>query len=492
VNVSAALVPGTDIDGFRVEEQFHAGGMAVLYRVTAPGFEFPLLMKIPRLGPGEPAASVMSFEVEQAVLGAVKGPYVPRLVSARDDAERPYLVMERIEGRSLSEWAESAPLPADEIARIGAALATALHALHLQDAIHLDVKPSNVMIRPTGEAVLIDFGLAHHGHYPDLLAEEFRRPIGSAPYISPEQVLGVRCDPRSDVFALGALLYELATGDTPFGSPTSPAALRKRLWRDPVPPRALVRDVPEWLQEVILRCLEPDAAARYPTAAQVAFDLSHPGEVAVSERGRRLRRAGLGQVARRWFRAIGFEPAPCPQPSAYVARGSIVLATLATAHAEAAQAEAIREAVRRVLAVGGHTRLAVLTVIPPTPDLGGSEREDTATAQRLKHRVLLRHWAEPLKLPATQLSIHVLEATDPAAAILEYARANAVDHIVIGAPPREVALRGILGAVATRVAPDAAPEPLQLLRLLGTVSTKVAAEAPCTVTLVRPSAAGVA
>jgi eukaryotic-like serine/threonine-protein kinase len=491
VNVGALLDRGTEIDGFRVEEQVHAGGMAVLYRVTAQGAEFPLLMKVPRLGPGEPASSVISFEVEQTVLAALKGPHVPRFVASRDDAERPFLVMERIEGRSLAEWAERAPLPPEEVAQLGAAVATALHALHLQDAIHLDVKPSNVMIRPGGEAVLIDFGLAHHGHYPDLLAEEYRRPIGSAPYIAPEQVLGVRCDPRSDVFALGAVLYELATGETPFGSPNTPATLRKRLWRDPVPPRAVVPAVPEWLQEVILHCLEPDASVRYPTAAQVAFDLAHPADVAAGERGRRRRRAGPGQVVRRWFKAIGFEPPPCPQPSAYAAGGSIVLAALATARADPAQTDAIREAVRRVLAAGDHTRLAVVTVIPPTPDLGGTAPEDTATAQRLKHRVLLRHWAEPLKLPGTQLSFHVLEASDAAAALLEYARVNAVDHIVIGAPPRDVPLRGMLGAVATRVAPDAAPEPLQLLRLLGTVSTKVAAEAPCTVTLVRPRAPGV-
>src|SRR5512139_2349498 len=229
--------------------------MAVIYAVSGPDAGFPLLMKVPRLGHGEPAESVVSFEVEQMVLGALKGPHVPRYVAAGDLARQPYLVMEHVEGRSLKDWTDRAPLPAAEVASLGAAVATALHALHLQEAIHLDLKPSNVIVRPDGQAVLVDFGLARHGHYPDLLAEEIRSPIGSAPYISPEQVMGVRWEPRSDVFALGAILYELATGRLPFGAPTSLAALRKRLWRDPPPPRALAPGVPEWLQELILRCV---------------------------------------------------------------------------------------------------------------------------------------------------------------------------------------------------------------------------------------------
>ena len=216
--MGALLAPGTELDGFRIEKQIHSGGMAVIYAVTTredPGF--PLLMKVPRLGFGEPAESVVSFEVETLVHAALKGPCVPRFVAAGDIARQPYLVMERVEGRPLADWTDRAPVEPEEIARLGAAVGTALHGIHLQEAIHLDVKPSNIIVRPNGEAVLIDFGLARHAHYPDLLAEEIRSPIGSAPYISPEQVMGVRWDPRSDIFALGVVLYELATGRYPFG-----------------------------------------------------------------------------------------------------------------------------------------------------------------------------------------------------------------------------------------------------------------------------------
>ena len=489
--MGALLDPGTEIDGYRIERQVHAGGMAVIYEVTPrEDLGFPLVMKVPRLGFGEPAESVVSFEVEQLVHAALKGPHVPRFVAAGDIARQPYIVMERIDGGALADWVDRAPVEPLELARLGAALGTALHAIHLQEAIHLDVKPSNVLFRPTGEAVLVDFGLARHAHYPDLLAEEIRSPIGSAPYISPEQVMGVRWDPRSDVFAMGAVLYELATARYPFGSPGSLAALRKRLWRDPAPPRAVVKVVPEWLQEVILRCLEPDPDLRYPSAAQVAFDLADPGQIGVGPRGRKLRRDGRWKVFRRYFRAVGLEPGEAPEPTRRFLGPSIVLVAIATQHADDAQLDALREAVRRIRAAAPEQRLACLTVIKPAPELGGASEDEAATSQRIKHSVIMRNWAEPLGLEAGQISFHVLESNEPAEAILKFARMNQVDHIVIGAPPRDVALRGMLGTVSSRVSSDAAPEPLQFFRLLGTVSTKVAAEAPCTVTVVRPRETG--
>jgi nucleotide-binding universal stress UspA family protein len=484
--VGALLDPGTDIDGFRIEGRIHSGGMAIIYRVSGRDAGFPMIMKVPRLGHGEPAESVVSFEVEQLVLPALSGPHVPRFVAAGDLGRQPYLVMEHVEGRSLAEWVDRAPLEAREVARLGAALGTALHSLHLQEAIHLDVKPSNVIVRPTGEAVLIDFGLARHAHYPDLLAEEIPRPIGSAPYISPEQVMGVRWDPRSDVFALGVVLYELSTGRYPWGSPSGGPALRQRLWRDPVPPRALVPSLPEWLQEVTLRCLEPNPDDRYPSAAQAAFDLADPEQVGVTARGRRLRRDGAWKVFRRYVRAAGLEPGEAPAPTKRLAGPSIVLVAIATEHADDAQLDALREAVRQVRTAGRHQRLACITVIPPTSELGSSREEDAATSQRIKHLVTLRHWAEPLGLGPGEISFHAIESNDAAEAILRYARLNQVDHIVLGAPPRNVPLRGMLGTVSSGVSPDLVPEPLQMFRLLGTVSTKVVAEAACTVTVVRP------
>ncbi len=455
--------PGVEIDGFLLGERLHAGGMALLFEVTKPGMDFPLLMKVPRLGHGESAGTIIGFEVEQMLLAALTGPYVPRFVACGDITEKPYIVMEHIDGRVLSEWADSAPHPAEEVARLGAALAAAAHSLHQQDAVHLDLKPRNALIRPSGEAVLIDFGLAHHGHFPDLLAEEFSAPLGSPPYMAPEQIFHVRCDPRSDIFAIGAMLYELATGRLPYGAPSTIAGLRKRLWNDPTPPRALVPALPEWLQEVILRCLEVDASKRYGSAAQLAFDLSHPDQVVITERGRRLHAAGMTTRFRSWFRAAGYEPAPCPQPSSRINSAPIVLVAVATTHTNEAQFESLRQAVRRAATLDAACRVAVATVIKPEPIVGSATQDGTSTSQHIKHLVHLRHWAKKLQLPPERLTFHVLESSDPADALLKYARSNHVDQIVIGAPPPGLPLRS----------------------LFGTVATCVMVEAPCSVTVVR-------
>ncbi len=460
---------GDELDGFRITGKLHSGGMGSLLLVEAPEDPgFPLVMKVPRLGYGEPAEAVVSYEVEQQIMSVLQGPHVPRYVAAGDLAAQPYIVMERVEGECLKERVDRIPLPVEEVTQIGVAVATALRSLHQQEVVHLDVKPSNVILRPSGEAVFIDFGLAHHAHYPDLLAEESRNPMGSAPYISPEQVLGVRSDPRSDLFALGAMLYELATGKMPFGSPTGPSGLRRRLYADPVPPRAIRQEIPEWLQEVILHLLEPDANQRYATAAQVAFDLSHPDQVVVTERGRRTERAGLGTRFKRWLKAKGMEPAAVIRPSAQLANARIVLAAVATTHTNEALFQAQREAVRRLLAANPASRLAVVTVVRPSSVAGAETEDDIATTQAIKNLVLLRHWAEPLQLDPATISFHVLEGSEPSVSVLAYARANAVDQIVIGAPPPDLPLRA----------------------LMGTFATKIAAEAPCTVTLVRPPAPG--
>ena len=151
------LHPGSVIDGYRLGECIHRGGTGAIYRATGPvdgELGFPLVFKVPYRGPGESAIGIISLEMEQTVLARLTQPHVPRFVAAGDIRAMPYVVMEWIEGSSVAESAARAPLAPEEVARIGAALADAVHSVHLQQVIHFDLKPENFMLRPHGEAVL--------------------------------------------------------------------------------------------------------------------------------------------------------------------------------------------------------------------------------------------------------------------------------------------------------------------------------------------------
>jgi serine/threonine protein kinase len=361
--------------------------MAHIYEVSyadqrsAP---FPMVMKVPRMTAGDGAENIVGFEVEHQILQVLQGRHVPRFVAAGDLATLPYLVMEQVSGQTLQDVLDAHTTQrtrpsAQAIAQIGAAVARAAHSLHQQNTCHLDLKPANVLMHPDGHAVLLDFGLSCHAHYPDLLAEELRKAVGSPAWIAPEQVVGVRGDPRSDIFAIGVMLYELATGELPFGNPATPAGMRQRLWMDPPPPRRLRADLPEWLQEVMLRCLEPVAADRYPSAAHLAFDLEHPEHIRVTARGQQTQGTSFFTHFKRWLRAAGMHYQPSPLPSQQIEEVPILM--VAVPHHEASDATlySLRQAVSRSLGLRPGARLAVVTVISP-------HQTAPRTAPTAKHR----------------------------------------------------------------------------------------------------------
>lgn len=459
------LKPGLVIDGFELIAPLHEGGMATLWRVSHPDHAMPLLMKLARIGYGEAATQIVGFEVERMILPQLSGPYVPHYIAAGDYQDQPWLVMEHLTGETLRPLLDKAPLPPQQVAELGALAATAIHALHQQDVIHLDIKPSNLLRRPDGSVALIDFGLSHHAHLPDLLSEQFRVPIGTAPYIAPEQVLGQRDDPRSDLFALGVTLYHLATGERPFGNPGSAAGLRRRLYRDPVPPRAIRAEIPRWLQELILRCLEVDADARHATAAQLAHDLQHPEQIMLTECADRSHRDGRLTVMRRWWQNLGRDRKPRKAVSDHLDQAPLLMVAIDLKHEDAALCSALRGNLQRIVSTFPQSRLACVTVMR-TARIGLDSNLDAAGRNRhVKRLIALRDWIRPLGLDEHRVTVHVLEHSDPAHALLDYARDNGVDHLIMGA-------RGVTG----------------VRRILGSVSAHVVAEAPCTVTVVRAPA----
>lgn len=464
------LTPGTEIDGFLVEDCIHAGGMAHIYSVryaqalrpaTAPGF--PMVMKIPRMTAGDGAENIVSFEMELQILPTLHGPHVPRFVAAGDLIRLPYLVMEHMAGHTLQHWLDqTCAQPITTIAQLGAAMAHAAHSLHQQNCCHLDLKPGNVLIQDSGNAVLLDFGLSSHAHYPDLLAEEMRKAVGSPAWISPEQIVGVRGDLRSDIFAIGVMLYELTTRELPFGSPSTDGGMRQRMWMAPTPPRALRADVPDWLQEIILRCLEPEAAQRYATAAELAFDLANPEQVPITQRGMRLRGISFFGKMRRWVKAAGMEYHPSPLPAQQITEVPILMVAVPHKDVSDVTLYSLRQAVARSLSTRPGARLAVVTVISPS----ASSATDSSRSETQLHRMhlaRLKQWAQGLEVGGHGVSYHVLEASDVAQAIVRYAQGNNVGLLILGA----------------------ATHGLQMQRLISTVPMRVARDAPCTVILVK-------
>jgi non-specific serine/threonine protein kinase/protein-serine/threonine kinase len=459
------LDAGATIDGFLLEERIHRGGMATIWRVTRPDIGFPIAMKVPLLDFEGDISLLVGFEVEQMIMAEVTGPHVPRWVANGDFAVLPYIVMEYIPGSTLLKRLTSGPMPLDEVGAIGIGMAAALGDLHLQHVLHLDLKPANILFRASGEAVLIDFGLSRHEQLPDLLEEQFHRPTGTAEYMAPEQLGRVRSDRRSDIFALGAILYQMATGELPFGIPGRMAGVRDRVWRAPLPPRALRPDISPALQEVILKCLEPMPDARYKTADELQFDLRHLDLVELTGRSERLRPDDFRTRFGRWIAAgktmrhiLASSTKPPPQPP-------IVLAAVDLRPANEDLRQALLDGAASVLANMPGARLACVNVLQ-TSLLAIDENVDAAGENiHVQRLAALRAWARPLQLPRGKVSFHLVEASNIAAGIIDFARSNGVGHIVIGAPT-------VSGSFASRL------------------PAQITAEAPCTVTVIRVPGAG--
>ncbi|TXI14537.1 MAG: protein kinase [Polynucleobacter sp.] len=457
---------GKEIDGFVIGEEVHRGGMAVLYEATKEGIDYPILLKVPRVGRDQPVESLIGFETELTIMKALKSPYVPRLAGAGNMAKKPYIAMERLDGRPLDQLIEEQGGKLSDIQQtieIVSNVALAIASLHAQDIIHLDIKPENILVTKDNKVAIIDFGLAHHTHFPDLLVEQMRKGVGSAPYIAPEQVMGIRNDWRSDIFAMGAMLYEMLTGELPFGSPSTINGLKKRMWSEALPPRAIRKEIPPWLQEVVLRCMEPLAANRYQSATRLRQLLKSPEGVQITARGEKLYPNSAWDNMKRWFRAAGYEPSACPKPSSALENAPLIIAAIDTRQNDDVLRERMQSTAMDLLQAYPESRLICLSTISSTPTFEGNAESETASGIVRGHLVQLMEWAKPLKMPTERVSFHVLEAMDPASRIVEFAEDNHASMIMIGASHK----------IPTKVTP------------WRTSMTKIVEEAPCSVHIVR-------
>ena len=208
-----------------------------------------------------------------------------------DDLDQLCIVMEWVDGKFLREIiAKEGKLPAERAARIAINVCEALDYIHSQGVVHRDLKPENIMVGEDDRIKLIDFGISGAEGVRRLTFSKLSNAMGTPDYISPEQIKRKRGDGRSDVYALGVILYEMLTAQTPFNGPNPFAVMNDRLVNDPDPPRELNPEISAEMQEIIYRALERDPEDRYASARAFAEDLAHPENVVVTDRSARRAR----------------------------------------------------------------------------------------------------------------------------------------------------------------------------------------------------------
>jgi serine/threonine protein kinase len=291
---------GETVDGFFLNELLSEQPVNNLFRVTHQEHDLPMVMKVPKLGIVLPATAFAAFETEMRILSRLHGVYTPRVIARGDLGICPYFVMEYIEGDALSRAVKKAPVAIDQLTQLMIPVCKAVHELHRHNIVHLDIKPGNIRNRSDDSVVILDFGTAHHVDMPDLYDDPHKKAPRTFDYVAPEQLHNIRNDSRSDVYALGVILYQLATGELPFGK-ANHITVNKRLYRPPTPPRAINADIPGWLQEVILTCLERLPDNRFSSAKQLAYVLSHPAMVTLSKRSELTQKPGFISIARSWL-----------------------------------------------------------------------------------------------------------------------------------------------------------------------------------------------
>jgi Tol biopolymer transport system component len=279
-----SVEPGATLGHYRILEKIGAGGMGEVWLAEDGRLKRRVALKVlPAWTAADPERR-QRFEREAQAIAALNHPNIVTIFSVETEGDTPFLTMELVEGKPLSALIPVAGMALERILDLATPLADAVAVAHAQGITHRDLKPDNIMVTPDGTVKVLDFGLAKLQEAPAPEADgetslptatltREGRIMGTAAYMSPEQAEGKAVEPASDVFSLGVILYEMATGRRPFGGETPISTISSILRDDPVPVTEVKTDLPRHLGRIIRRCLAKDPTRRYVTARGVRNEL---------------------------------------------------------------------------------------------------------------------------------------------------------------------------------------------------------------------------
>src|SRR5215469_7077081 len=281
---------GTLLDErFEITDVIAKSGMASLFKANDRQTGRAVALKIPHLQIEADPAGFERFRREEEIGLKLNHPYILKIFPV-EKKSRPYIAMEYLEGQTLNDLLTAVrPLPEPDAARIASRICEALDYMHKNPVVHRDLKPQNIMLCNDGSIRIMDFGIAKSLASRRLTFVGFTPTMGTPDYMAPEQVKGSRGDQRTDIYSLGAILYEMATGEVPFGGDSPYVIMNSRVTGDPVAPRKINNKLTPVMEEIILHAMERDPKKRYQSAAEMKRELDDYETVQLTRRFERLR-----------------------------------------------------------------------------------------------------------------------------------------------------------------------------------------------------------